>query len=666
MTEANFKNLIYLSFLMLVMWFVSMSLSNNVYASHGGDCGGATCGDYSCQCCEPHWNPQCIPGWGVTDCNSHSCRCVCGGGGGGGCNPDNWGGCNVSCGWGSQSNECGDSRSCWAGSCCTNANPSSPTLTAPTNGRSLANPAVAMSWTAPSSWGNNCSGNSLYYIVYFGTSATPTTPITCSGQGSVYVPSSTTSCTYQIPTPPATSTGTTYYWRVATYNNGLISYSPTWSLKYVYPAVGIVGGGNASSGLNSAIWDATALGASCAQNDTYKSSHELTINSGDVTYSSSLPNSAVVTVDGTKGTLPTYRIKDVAYGAGTVCIDTSNNNIPAGLSYVLSCTNLQADVNGDGMPDGAGSSSVAIDTDKCALLTSRDVGLKLDLGFKLIPIHWFNSVNGGDVFAGSTDLKVPASEDTTGGFKSYLITGNGFAFGKGALKVEDTGSNTNRISETGGFAQNIDSSFVGQSSFAPPSNATSINNCSSGLTNLDPAQVYQIAGSCLQTYINGNTSYSLARDGVAVVYVTGDATSTVTFGASNKDFKSSGSNRRVLFILNPNVEVSSDLGVVSPTSSSSPNIEAGLVSVGNISFPGKSGGSFANPDTTVIVEGPIVAKGVVQSTRNRYLQNTYPTVVAKFNSGYLKYLKSQEKVSAISNYTGKSSHDVTWVYQPEN
>ena len=150
-----------------------------------------------------------------------------------------------------------------------------------------------------------------------------------------------------------------------------------------------------------------------------------------------------------------------------------------------------------------------------------------------------------------------------------------------------------------------------------------------------------------------------------MVYVNGNSSDKVVFGSGNKNFKSSSSNRRILFIFSIPVEVSSDLRYVSPSTSSDSNIDAGLISSDIISFPGKGG---TTTDLSVILEGPIVSRSSISSTRNRYLLNTYPTVAVKYNNVYLKYIKSQEMSapSGVASYTGKASYDVVWDYQPQD
>lgn len=648
--KLSSKNKISIAIIIASYLLVSAGFRSRIFAC-GGSCPGS--GGQCQDCCGvgPNNNGPCYNGACSENCNGDGCSYSVQCGGGGGCDSNNWGPCNVSCGYGTRYNDCGDPQSCYAGSCCTNSNPSAPTLISPANSFVTVNPQITLTWTAPASWGNNCGGNSQYYNVYFGTSANPTSAIVCSGQGGINVPAGTTTCTYTISAQPAPNTGTTYYWKVAASNNGLTTFSTIRSLIYKYPNVG-------TSIMGSAIWDATAIGTTCNQNDSYKASKELDIRNGDVTYSTTLPNSASVVVDGTKGTLPTYRINNTAYGTGTVCVNTSGNTIPGGLSFALGCVSSVADIDGNGTPDGAGSSSASAQDDKCALVVTKDIGVRVDLGFKLIPIHWITSVNGGDVFVGSTDMKVPADTDTTGGFKSYLLSGNGFVFGKGSIKVTDAVNNTSRVYENGGLAENIDGSFMPSGIFAAPSDAVTINSgCSNALTNLDPLKTYQISHSCLQDFINSGNNYSLSKDGVAIVYVSGSAANTITFGSGNKEFKSNGANRRVLLYTNTNVAVSSDLGLAAPTTSTAPQIEAGIVSGENVNFPGKGG---ALVDTSVVMEGPLVSKKIILSTRNRYLLNTYPTIAVKFNPMFVKFLKKQSDV--LTNNVNGVSYDVVWDY----
>jgi hypothetical protein len=100
------------------------------------------------------------------------------------------------------------------------------------------------------------------------------------------------------------------------------------------------------------------------------------------------------------------------------------------------------------------------------------------------------------------------------------------------------------------------------------------------------------------------------------------------------------------------VEYSADIGDAAPTSGKSPDIEASVISEQIITFLSKD---TAEPDTTIIVEGPLVTKeGAINFNRDRGLANDYPAHVVKYNSLYL--VSSTDAV-----LPGVSTVDISWV-----
>jgi hypothetical protein len=94
---------------------------------------------------------------------------------------------------------------------CSNSAPSAPSLSGPSDGLTLNATSTSLSWSAPSSWGTNCSGNSNQYQVHFSTSNPP---------GVLATQASPTNRTVS-----SLLQGTTYYWDICASNNGFATQS---------------------------------------------------------------------------------------------------------------------------------------------------------------------------------------------------------------------------------------------------------------------------------------------------------------------------------------------------------------------------------------------------------------------------------------------------------
>jgi hypothetical protein len=179
-----------------------------------------------------------------------------------------------------------------------------------------------------------------------------------------------------------------------------------------------------------------------------------------------------------------------------------------------------------------------------------------------------------------------------------------------------------------------------KSTFGTPSNPTSTSN----FQNLNPDNVYRFTGS-----INANTAYTLTKDGVVVVYVIG-----VNPFVINANFTSSSANRRIVFVTNSNVSIGSNVFTTNPIRTSTPNIQAAIITSGSITL----GAATSNP--SVVLEGPLAARVGLTLTRSPYTTYTYPSEVVIYRSSLIKYLTAQERASLISNYTGLMTSEIIW------
>lgn len=376
------------------------------------------------------------------------------------------------------------------------------------------------------------------------------------------------------------------------------------------------------------IWDAT--GTSCTSDP---SSLEITEGGGENQISGSITvstGSYIGTWD--PNTLEySYEILDVVPGEYVL-----NTIIPSpngsSSSYYLSC------VNGTEIP----VAFVNVDTNPEIV----------HLGYKLMTNGWFQSING-DVYGGcdenscanSIEMDLPDKNIIKGGFGGRLVSGIGSVFGNSELSVTDS-----NYSEDG----NRRLEYIGTNSWWPesltfnyPTAAEAITDCNGVFSNnLEAGSVYYGSTSCIQDgleYLSGD--YSITSDGVAVVYVTG--IDTLIF---DKEFTSSSSARRILFMVEGSVVIESTLGMDEPTPSTPPHIQASIISDSDINFSSVGG----NKDSTIIVEGPLVSRnGNIKFNRDRGVDNDYPSEVVVYNPIYLVSL------SELLPF-GLSSVDISW------
>ncbi|MFC1756153.1 hypothetical protein ACFLZK_02055 [Patescibacteria group bacterium] len=189
----------------------------------------------------------------------------------------------------------------------------------------------------------------------------------------------------------------------------------------------------------------------------------------------------------------------------------------------------------------------------------------------------------------------------------------------------------------------------------PPASAEEIKNCSNMFygEKLKIGKTYKADVGCVNAAIENvsGSSYRVHDDGIAILYVTGNQ--DLRF---NNEFLSSNANQRIVFVTGPDIDVKVDRSLDSgiPTQATPPEIESAFVVNKSFEFEGSV------PDTSVVVEGPLIARSVLFN-RNRGLGNAYPSEIVKYNADYLYGLTSQERDSIEPNYSGLFIIDVDWV-----
>ncbi|MBT7349201.1 hypothetical protein HN803_00175 [candidate division WWE3 bacterium] len=482
------------------------------------------------------------------------------------------------------------------GAVCTATAPSgSLALVSPTNNSDVEAESgkVTLSWDNFSSWGACCGACTRTFQVFLGKEGESLIRV-----GSISESINSLEADVEV--------DATYNWYVIALNSdtGLVR-SPTWSFKVLPGAQPVTG----------YIWDSTGL--SCTAD---KDSNEI--------QRSDVDGNVAVSVGATVGTWDpsfsghSYEVTNVPYGPGQViCANIPDPIGKPNFRYALTC----ADDSASGLVSGS-----------CATIdvlgpTNRD------LGYKLTSVGWFQSI-GGDVFGGcdeancaaSVSVGIPSATEILGGFAKAIVAEVGTLFGDSGFSITDNAfsEDNNRHLEFMNSKKPWPKAFT----LTPSDNVDEVTDCDSMFAgDLDGGSMYKADVSCVQSGLeNLSGGYSLASDGVAVVYV--EDFGTLMF---EKDFVSSSVAQRVMFISEGSVEFGSEFGVVSPTKDTAAQVQASIITEGSIIFKGKTGADVGT-DTTLVVEGPIVSKeGSVSFDRDRGLDNGYPAEVVVYNPIYL-------------------------------
>lgn len=344
----------------------------------------------------------------------------------------------------------------------------------------------------------------------------------------------------------------------------------------------------------------------------------------------------------------TYMVPSIPNGSliSNVCFTNPSNPDP-NYSYAPACPIL-------------GRSGTCLNYSPLASFTTDWVDV--NMGYVLNGPSAWKVTLGGDVYAGgSISMNVPAF--TAGGFTGYFINQvsyGGYAFSSGDQNV---GVANNRITANGGYEKLLGATGlwpVTWSAYKEPSGLVSTNN----LNNLNPAKAYSIDKTVLDGILASASTYSLipsATDGVVVIYVKNSNAFPLTFGGNLREATGSA-NKRILFVAEGDVTFSTSLTAgISPTTATRANIEAGVLSYGDVNFPTLGGTPAA--DASLIVEGPVISKKNIYMRRDRGDSNTYPAEIIRYSNQYLNLLtKTQRSLPANQNFSGVFVNNIRWEF----
>ncbi len=350
-------------------------------------------------------------------------------------------------------------------------------------------------------------------------------------------------------------------------------------------------------------------------------------------------------------------------------------NPPVDTRYEALCYNARFS-DGSPVPDLAVSGLGVSRSTGVPLLADLD----LDIGYVLNSVMdygWFTSLDA-PVYSGSglTGMIVSSAPEYPGIDEAYMTSH--YAFSPSAYNVSATEEPTNRIAE-GGYAQNTGEVFHFSFDSVEDSDAQYVSIQDLGEAT-DPDVIYAIGSQEFDRDINDpdrpmlNYGTIFEKDGVVVVFIDGDPDrETVEFRQSLKaSALSSQPNRRYLFVTNLPVIFSPDVGQPRADADEdtwalpdgSADIEASIFTSSTVSFPSRiSPNDVDNPDvqdSTITIDGSLIAGGAINMSRDLNLWNTYPAVVVKYNPMYLVYLQRQLEVNSDFQRLFLSLVSISW------
>jgi len=263
----------------------------------------------------------------------------------------------------------------------------------------------------------------------------------------------------------------------------------------------------------------------------------------------------------------------------------------------------------------------------------------------------------GNVYARSADLSIGCTAATVGGgfVPTFVNTSplgklGGVVHTAGDIIAVDTDSIYNpRI----GYAKDLD-----------PTLSTPLKSSDTWLNDYtfpDTIPTYARLGTSLANltttnpviYINGSlvvptSGYASSLSGAYIVYVNGNLTINGPI---------TGTGSLIIFIVKGNVSIGSGVGtaVTSLTTNSAANVKAGIVALGDITFPTAA----TPPDRPIVIEGFLMSKGAINFNRDLGSNNSwYPSHVVRFD----RTMYSKFNTLVNTRKTGVETYDVQWIY----
>ena len=273
---------------------------------------------------------------------------------------------------------------------------------------------------------------------------------------------------------------------------------------------------------------------------------------------------------------------------------------------------------------------------------------------------WFTSL-GGSVYSGGDVDMVLSSSTEYGGFDTnepYMT--DSFAFSPAEIEVNSVSGG--EVISSKGYARNIGIPFDFVYGSSSSVGAVDLEEISS-LASLDPSTLYKMSVDDMNDILkSGDIDYSSAidSDGVVVIYLEGSEDLVFM-----NNFKTSNANKKLLLVSTADVWFSPNVGTVGPLtgSPSDAHINVSIVTSGDIYFPTGIASDNDDPaadDGTLVLHGSLFAAGNIDFSRDRGLQNTYPSVAVHFDPSYMLMLQNQLNGSADFQRQFFSLVSISW------
>lgn len=371
----------------------------------------------------------------------------------------------------------------------------------------------------------------------------------------------------------------------------------------------------------------------------------------------------------------------------TICTNLANP--PGGGYYRLTCATT--------------SSGTASISGNCANVTgATGSAVTVNMGYSIVQAGgWFETILG-DVYTNCNGCSPSISrgvppQNAASPFvvEPFLIdiaaagsgspTTTGLAIAKGDIVVKDSSNNPkvsndskkgtdassnnfknlqvlNYTSNGGGsIVSNKVVDFVNGPTTATSITTTSTPSCASFLTAQRVARVYKMNAACFSTMMGAadktyDFSAGVGGGQTAVIYITGSG--GITF---NNKLTAVGNSRLVL-VVEGDVTIARTLGAAAITQSTVGDIQATIVSKGNIVFQNN-----ATPtDSSIVIDGSLITlsdTARINFARDRGANNDFPAELIRFKAKDMVDLTNLELTTSNLSETGLFINDVRWTTQ---